>query len=349
MAGSLISLEASRGPGDLVSKVLSDETPAARRSRCLPERRPRVLPGRLLAQRPVVEALRDALLERDELIGDEIAAVMPERRRAGRRKSTDTGDRRSSPVPRGRPAIRRAVRAKAEALEGRRQQLRHLLIGMGGRKRGPQAGHARGHGGRPYGGDEMPSFQQGRRRGEGGPFCAQYERDDRRAGRRGPPSRAAWPAQPRRAGPPLRPSADLQAARAAAASAGASAVVKMKGRQRLTSISDSARRPATKPAEAAERLGERAHPQDLAGQRRDGPGRAPRGPRPGPAGRRGRHRPWPVRPPGRRRRPWRRRLSVTTAGPPGRPGTSAAERRRRRSGGRAPRGPPGRRRAGTRR
>jgi ATP-dependent Zn protease len=83
MAGSFISLEASRGPGDLVSRVLSDE--ASRRSL-------ETFLGSahssarevLLAQRHVVEALRDALLERDELIGDEITEVIADAwRRAG--------------------------------------------------------------------------------------------------------------------------------------------------------------------------------------------------------------------------------------------------------------------------
>jgi cell division protease FtsH len=75
MAGSLISLDASRAQFDLVSKVLSDDV-----SR-------KALEGLLQAARDgarevledkthVVEALRDALLERDELIGDEIAAVI---------------------------------------------------------------------------------------------------------------------------------------------------------------------------------------------------------------------------------------------------------------------------------
>jgi cell division protease FtsH len=75
MAGSLISLDASHASFDIVSKVLSDDS-----SR-------KALEGLLQAARDgarevledrtnVVEALRDALLERDELIGDEIAAVI---------------------------------------------------------------------------------------------------------------------------------------------------------------------------------------------------------------------------------------------------------------------------------
>jgi ATP-dependent Zn protease len=75
MAGSLISLDASHATFDIVSKALSDD--ASRTA----------LEGLLQAARDgarevledkthVVEALRDALLERDELIGDEIAAVI---------------------------------------------------------------------------------------------------------------------------------------------------------------------------------------------------------------------------------------------------------------------------------
>ncbi|MGA3221720.1 MAG: AAA family ATPase [Acidimicrobiales bacterium] len=75
MAGSLISLEASRAPGDLVSKVLSDEPSRQAVDAFLASAR-NAARDILLAQRHVVEALRDALLERDELIGDEIAAVI---------------------------------------------------------------------------------------------------------------------------------------------------------------------------------------------------------------------------------------------------------------------------------
>ena len=75
MAGSLISLDASHASFDIVSKVLSDD--ASRKA----------LDGLLLSARDgarevledkthVVEALRDALLERDELIGDDIVAVI---------------------------------------------------------------------------------------------------------------------------------------------------------------------------------------------------------------------------------------------------------------------------------
>jgi len=75
MAGSLISLEASRAPADIVSKVLSDD--ASRKSvEKLLESARTVASEVLVAQRHVIEALRDALLQRDELIGDEITDVI---------------------------------------------------------------------------------------------------------------------------------------------------------------------------------------------------------------------------------------------------------------------------------
>jgi ATP-dependent Zn protease len=75
MAGSLISLEASRAPGDIVSKVLSDEAGRQAVEGLLASAH-EVARDLLLANSHVVEALRDALLERDELLGDEITAVI---------------------------------------------------------------------------------------------------------------------------------------------------------------------------------------------------------------------------------------------------------------------------------
>ena len=75
MGGSLISLEASRGPGDIVSKVLSDET-SRRAVEGLLEAARTATSDVLKANLHVVEALRGALLERDELIGDEIITVI---------------------------------------------------------------------------------------------------------------------------------------------------------------------------------------------------------------------------------------------------------------------------------
>jgi ATP-dependent Zn protease len=75
MAGSLISLDASRASFDLVSKVLSDASSREALEGLLQAARDGA--REVLEDRTnVVEALRDALLERDELIGDDIAAVI---------------------------------------------------------------------------------------------------------------------------------------------------------------------------------------------------------------------------------------------------------------------------------
>lgn len=75
MGGSLVSLEASPGPSDLVAKVLSDE--ASRRAvEGLLDAAREAAKAILTSQRNVVEALRDALVERDELVGAEITAVI---------------------------------------------------------------------------------------------------------------------------------------------------------------------------------------------------------------------------------------------------------------------------------
>jgi cell division protease FtsH len=75
MGGSLISLEASRAPGDIVDKVLSDE-PNRKAVEGLLESAKAAAREVLAARRNVVEALRDALLEHDELLGEEITAVI---------------------------------------------------------------------------------------------------------------------------------------------------------------------------------------------------------------------------------------------------------------------------------
>ena len=80
LGGSLVSFRAlDNGPlgGNLVAKVLSDGPGRAAVDGLLAENKEEV--GRLLAQnRHIVEALRDALLSRHELIGDEILAVIHE-------------------------------------------------------------------------------------------------------------------------------------------------------------------------------------------------------------------------------------------------------------------------------
>jgi ATP-dependent Zn protease len=77
MSRSLISLEPARTPGgpNLAAAVLSDEICRAQVDSILNTARDEV--RALLADRPyLVEALRDALLHRDELIGAEILAVL---------------------------------------------------------------------------------------------------------------------------------------------------------------------------------------------------------------------------------------------------------------------------------
>jgi len=77
MAGSLVSLAAAGGPpgANLVAKVLSDDTGRAALERILGDAKVAVR-SLLDANRGVVEALRDALLARNELVGEEIGAVI---------------------------------------------------------------------------------------------------------------------------------------------------------------------------------------------------------------------------------------------------------------------------------
>jgi cell division protease FtsH len=77
MAGSLVSYEAAATPGgaNLVAKVLACDGTRAEVERILDEAK--VTCRRLLeANRHIVEALRDALLEREELVGEEILDVI---------------------------------------------------------------------------------------------------------------------------------------------------------------------------------------------------------------------------------------------------------------------------------
>ena len=77
MAGSLVSLDAARGgaPVNIVSKVLSDEASRQQLDRIL-ERAREDVRGLLAERSYLVEALRDALLDREELIGLEITDVL---------------------------------------------------------------------------------------------------------------------------------------------------------------------------------------------------------------------------------------------------------------------------------
>jgi ATP-dependent Zn protease len=90
MAGSLISLEAAQAAGgaNVVAKVLSDETCRARADAILDGARDEV--RQLLSEHCyLVEALRDALLERDELVGAEIGAVLDAAEAAQRARVVD--------------------------------------------------------------------------------------------------------------------------------------------------------------------------------------------------------------------------------------------------------------------
>src|SRR5579875_1231229 len=77
MAGALVSLEASGSPADLVTKVLADEA-SRRATEELLEQARKVARSLVAERRHVVEALRDALLEHDELVGPAITAVIEE-------------------------------------------------------------------------------------------------------------------------------------------------------------------------------------------------------------------------------------------------------------------------------
>jgi ATP-dependent Zn protease len=79
MGGSLVSYEAVAAPGgaNLVAKVIASDAGRAAVEEILDEAK--ATARRLLdANRHLVEALRDALLEREELVGDEILDVLRE-------------------------------------------------------------------------------------------------------------------------------------------------------------------------------------------------------------------------------------------------------------------------------
>jgi ATP-dependent Zn protease len=78
MGGTLVSYEAvEAGASNLVAKVLSTDEGREAVAGVLEEARAQVT-KLVEANRQIVEALRDALLERDELVGDEIARVVTE-------------------------------------------------------------------------------------------------------------------------------------------------------------------------------------------------------------------------------------------------------------------------------
>jgi cell division protease FtsH len=94
MGGSLISFTAVQegfAGRNVAARVLADHDAKRQVERLLREARDDAV-GTLASNRHLVEALRDALLERDELVGDEITAVLaraaagePGRGRAGGR------------------------------------------------------------------------------------------------------------------------------------------------------------------------------------------------------------------------------------------------------------------------
>jgi ATP-dependent Zn protease len=76
MGGTLLSYEAVQaGASNLTAKVLSSDEGREAVAHLLDTARDEVT-SLLEANRSVVEALRDALLERDELVGDEIGDVI---------------------------------------------------------------------------------------------------------------------------------------------------------------------------------------------------------------------------------------------------------------------------------
>ncbi len=87
MGKSLVSAAAMEYPaGGIVSKVLSTDDGHAEVEELLADAKTSVT-GMLEVHREVVEALRDALLDREELIGDDILAVIGASGRLGRQES----------------------------------------------------------------------------------------------------------------------------------------------------------------------------------------------------------------------------------------------------------------------
>ena len=137
MGKSLVSvgaLQPTPMDGDPIRAVLSDPDRKKEVDEILSWCRTRVT-GLLREKRPVVEGIRDALLEREELIGDEIEAVMAE-----------LGERDPLPVPVG--AELTTDEAQAEARAGR-------LVERNRR------GNGRGNGSRRRKGNEPPDGPPG--------------------------------------------------------------------------------------------------------------------------------------------------------------------------------------------
>ena len=105
MTESLVSFVAMEGLNErnVVAKVLSDPDGRARTDRLLKEAK-QAVSEQLDLHRPLVEALRDALLEREELIGEEILAVL-------RRAEAEASQRQPLPA-RSAPASSPAARPR---------------------------------------------------------------------------------------------------------------------------------------------------------------------------------------------------------------------------------------------
>ena len=99
MAGSLVSYEAMAegafNTKNLVGKVLSDQEGKRRGEDLLQSQKERIS-GLLASNRDLVEALRDTLIARDELVGEEILVVV--REALNRRKPAE------APAPDEKPA-----------------------------------------------------------------------------------------------------------------------------------------------------------------------------------------------------------------------------------------------------
>jgi cell division protease FtsH len=109
---SLVAMEEGLNERNVVAKVLSDPDGRARVDRLLKEAKQAVR-EQLELHRPLVEALRDALLEREELIGAEILEVL-------RRAAAEASHRHPLPA-RGAPSLlaRRSAPPAALADPGR--------------------------------------------------------------------------------------------------------------------------------------------------------------------------------------------------------------------------------------
>jgi hypothetical protein len=98
-----VAMEEGLNERNVVAKVLSDPDGRARVDRLLKEAKQAVR-EQLELHRPLVEALRDALLEREELIGAEILEVL-------RRAAAEASHRHPLPA-RGAPSLLAAARPR---------------------------------------------------------------------------------------------------------------------------------------------------------------------------------------------------------------------------------------------